>query len=379
MAGKELLAEVRVDIDRVDGQIMELFKERMKLAEEVASIKSEHNLSMMDENRENEKVESVVGLIDPDLRGEVSVFMRTLMALSRSRQRKKLFGNPAEFYFPVSGTPKTGDIKVAFQGVPGAWGEEAALQLFSKAELDPFNTFEDVFQAVKDKKADYGIVPIENSQTGGIGEVHDLLRKYGCYIIGQTWVAALQCLMALPGAELSDIREVFSHPEGLKQCDKFLRGRAWDLTACRNTAVAAEMVATKGDKRYAAIGSRRAAQLNGLAILAPDIVTDPNNKTRFIVISDIPEYDDTCDTVSVIFRTANRSGALVDALFPLVSGNINMKRLESRPMSDRKYCFFCDLEGNMSDENLIQALRQVSASSGYLEILGCYHENTKKR
>lgn len=379
MSGKELLDDIRKEINSVDAQILKLFDERMKLAEEVAAIKSENNLSMMDAGRENEIVKSAVEKVDADMRGETSVFMRTLMALSRSRQRKKLFGGPAEFYFPASSQPKTGDIKVCYQGVPGAWGEEAALQLFSTAELVQMNTFEDVFMAIRDKKAAYGVVPIENSQTGGIGEVHDLLRKYGCYIVGQTWVTALQCLMAIPGAELSDIREVFSHPEGLKQCDKFLRGRAWDLTACRNTAVAAELVATKGEKRYAAIGSRRAAQLNGLSILAPDIVTDPGNKTRFIVISDAPEYDGTCDTVSIIFRTAHRSGALVDALFPFASGDINMKRLESRPTEDRKYCFFCDLEGNMEDEELVQALRQVAANSGYLEILGCYKENTEQR
>ena len=241
-------------------------------------------------------------------------------------------------------------------------------------------TFEDVFIAVKDKKTTYGVVPIENSQTGGIGEVHDLLRKYGCYIVGQTWVAVEHCLMAAPGTGLDDVREVFSHPEGFKQCSKFLRGRAWDLTACRNTAVAAEQVAKRGENRYAAIGSARAAQLNGLSVLVRDIAGDSSNRTRFILIAAAPEYDESCNVVSVIFRTAHRSGALCDVLLPFLSEGINMSRLESRPTNESgKYCFFCDLEGSVTDEHMQSALRQAASCSGYLDVLGRYRKETEKR
>lgn len=379
MPNNEKLTAIRKEIDAVDSEILKLFARRMDLSDDIAVVKSENNISLMDTDREESIVKSAAEAVDSSYKGEAMTFMRSLIGLSKSRQRKKLFGKADEYYFPASRAPLQGDIGVAFQGVPGAWGEIACMQVFNNAKLIANENFEDVFVAVKDKQAAYGVVPIENSQTGGIGEVYDLLRKYGCYIVGQTWVHAQHCLMAVPGASIEDVREVFSHAEGFKQCSKFLRGRAWDLTICRNTAVAAEMVALKNEKRYAAIGSRRAAELNGLSILAPDIVTDENNRTRFIVISDTPEYDEACDTVSVIFRTAHRSGALVDVLFPLLAENLNMKRLESRPVSGGKYCFFCDIEGNVKDESIENALQQAAACSGYLEVLGCYPEDTKIR
>ncbi len=380
MATKEKLGAVRAQIDTIDTQLIELFNQRMQLADEAAKIKSEGNISLLDEKRETEIVEKAVAEVADDLKGETAAFFRALMGLSKSRQRKFLYGTSEEYFFPAPEQPQGGDVKVAFQGVPGAWGELAALQLFKTPELCMQEGFEDVFIAVKDKQTAYGVVPIENSQTGGIGEVHDLLRKYGCYIVGQTWVGVEHCLMAEPGTQLDDVREVFSHPEGFKQCRKFLRGRAWDLTACRNTAVAAEKVAKRAEKRYAAIGSARAAQLNGLSVLARDIADDSSNRTRFILIAAAPEYDENCNVVSVIFRTAHRAGALCDVLLPFLSEGINMSRLESRPTNESgKYCFFCDLEGNMSDERMQSALRQASSCSGYLDVLGCYRKDTEKR
>ncbi len=379
MAENEKLAAVRSEIDKIDEKLIGLFSQRMALADQVAEIKSECNISLVDSRREDQVVNSAVSRVDGKLAGEAATFMRSIMGLSKSRQRLKLYGSSDEYYFPEPGQPMNGSVKVGFQGVRGAWGEQACLQLFRSAELQNMTDFEDVFAAVKDRQVDYGVVPIENSQTGGIGDVHDLLRKYGCYIIGQTWVTVMQCLMALPGARLDNIRQVFSHPEGFKQCSKYLRGRGWEQTACRNTAVAAQMVAQGGNKKLAAIGSRRAAELNGLAILAPDIVNDLTNKTRFILISGTPEYDDSCDTVSLIFRTAHRSGALMDALFPIVSENINIKRLESRPVGDGKYCFYCDIEGSVMDEHVQNALRQLSACCSYLDVLGCYKEETEQR
>lgn len=377
--GNESLKDIRVKIDAIDKQMMELFKQRMELSEDVAIIKRDNNISLIDPTREAQVIEAAVEITGRELKGETIALVRSLMGLSKSWQRKVLYNETAEYFFPDPQPPVTENVTVAYQGVPGAWGEQAAMQLFSHAPLEALETFEDVFIAVKDKKAVYGVVPIENSRTGGIGEVYDLLRKYGCYIVGQTWVSIQQCLMAIPGTKLEDVREVFSHPQGFLQSRDFLRGRAWDLTACRNTSVGATMVAEKQEKRYAAIGSKRAAQLNGLAVLAPNIATDEHNKTRFIVIANAPEYDETSDTVSVIFRTAHRSGALCDVLFPLMAEGVNMKRLESRPIADGKYIFFCDLDGNINDGNVHEALRQASACCGYLEVLGCYNDSTKQR
>ena len=376
---KESLKDIRVKIDAVDKQMMELFKERMALSQEVALIKRDNNISLIDPTREAQVIEAAIDITGQELKGETIALVKSLMGLSKSWQRKVLYNENAEYYFPDPQPPVTENVTVAYQGVPGAWGEQAAMQLFSSVPFEALETFEDVFIAVKDRKATYGVVPIENSRTGGIGEVYDLLRKYGCYIVGQTWVNIQQCLMGLPGTKLEDIREVFSHPQGFLQSRDFLRGRSWDLTACRNTSVGASMVVEKQNKRYAAIGSKRAAQLNGLSVLAPNIATDEHNKTRFIVIANAPEYDKNCDTVSVIFRTAHKAGALCDVLFPLMAEGVNMKRLESRPIADERYVFFCDLAGNIFDGNMHEALRQASACCGYLEVLGCYNDNTPQR
>ncbi|MDD3430009.1 MAG: prephenate dehydratase domain-containing protein [Oscillospiraceae bacterium] len=372
------LDAVREKIDAIDKQMLSLFEQRMQISNQVADIKSKSNISLVDEKRETAIVERAVADMPAQLKGETTVFLRSLMGLSKSRQRKCLYGAQEELLMPKAAAAVTQDIQVAYQGVPGAWGEQAALQAFPNAQRSNMETFEDVFIAVKDKKVHYGVLPVENSQSGAIGEVYDLLRKYGCYIVGQTWVPVHHCLMGVQGAQTEDVREVFSHPEGFKQCSKFLRGRAWDLTACRNTAVAAEKVAKLAEKRYAAIGSPRAAQLNGLQILAKDIVSDDSNKTRFIVIADAPQYTQESDTVSLIFRTAHRSGALCDVLFAFMSENINITRIESRPVADGKYCFFVDAEGNVEDPHMASALQQASACCGFLEVLGCYTTESKK-
>ncbi len=376
MDAKEKLKKVREKLDILDDELLELFEKRMQLSDEVAAIKQEGNIAMTDEAREQIVVDRAVGMVDAQYKGETTAFVRSVMGLSKMRQRKLLFDIAEdEPLLPPSRTHITDNVRIAYQGLPGAWGEIAAMQYFGDAPREGVERFEDVFKAVKEKKVSYGLVPIENSRTGAIGEVYDLLRNYGCYIIGQTWVQAKQCLLALPGTKLEDIREVFSHPEGFKQCNTFLKKFAWDLTACRNTAVAAQMVKERDNKRFAAIGSRRAAQFNGLEVLMPDIMDDDKNQTRFIVIADAPEYDESSDTVSVIFRTAHRSGALCDVLFPLMAGEVNLTRIESRPMSGGRYCFFTDVRGNIADEHLSTALRHAGSVCGYMEILGCYKEN----
>ena len=378
--GKEQLNDVREKINRIDEQMIALLHERQGLADEVAKIKRENNISLVDPARETEIVNKVAALVPAEEKADAMIFQRMVMGLSKSRQRMRLFGRAEEYSFPAPQAAKTETPTVAFQGVRGAWAELAANRLFADAVLTNMESWDDVFRAVSDGDADYGVLPIENSQTGGIGEVYDLLRKYGCYIVGQTWVNIEHCLMGVPGTKLSDVREVFSHPEGFKQCRNFLRGKAWDLTGCRNTAVAAERVASENSSRYAAIGAERAAELNGLSVLARDIVSDPSNRTRFILVAALPEYDASCDTVSVIFRTAHRSGALCDVLFPLLAEGINMTRLESRPTGEKgKYCFFCDIDGHIDDQAVRSAFRQIGACCDYLEILGCYRQDTPQR
>lgn len=273
---------------------------------------------------------------------------------------------------PTPVVPATEAVTCAYQGVPGAWSEQAARCLYPDATHTALQNFEDVFVAVKEGKADYGVVPIENSKSGAIGENYDLLRKYGCYIVGRTTVSIKQNLVGLPAAEISDVREVLSHPEALKQCSRYLRDRPWEQMSCRNTAVAARQVLDSNDLGKTAISSKYAAELYGLKVLAPDIMDADDNQTSFVVIADHPEYDLTSNLISVTFSTKHQSGALCKVLMALVVGDLNLLRIESRPAPGGNYRFFADIEGNIENAQVISTLRQASFASESFEVLGCY-------
>ena len=371
MDWKEQLGELRVEIDAVDKQLMPLFAARMDIARRVAQIKGAHNLSIRDDAREQQVVDRAADLVEESLRGEAALLMRSLMALSRGLQNRILFSGTTPL-IPAPRTPHTENLVCAYQGVPGAWSEQALTKLFPTAQKQATEFFEDVFLAVKEKKAHYGIVPIENSKTGAIGETYDLLRKYGCFVVGRTWIDIHHCLLAPQGTALADVREVFSHPEGFRQCAKFLHGHPWDLTSCRNTAVAAQMASQAGNGRTAAIGSRRAGELNGLQVLAPDIMDAADNQTSFVVIAAEPEYDTASDLITLTFSTQHRSGALCETLLPFMAAGLNLMRIESRPAGNGTYRFFAEIQGNIMEETVVSTLRSAAETCSYFEILGCY-------
>jgi chorismate mutase/prephenate dehydratase len=389
MSSKEQLDGLRKRIDEIDEKMVPLFRERMEISLEVADLKISDNMPIQDARREQEVVDHALSILgglgeagkageagenSKNLRTEVSLLMRSIIALSREYQRGRTFHSEMPL-LPPAREPMRQKARCAFQGVPGAWSEQALIKLFPDASRQHVEFFEDVFLAVKDKRADYGVVAIENSQTGAIGETYDLLRKYGCFIVGRTWIDIQQCLLAKAGATLSDIREVLSHPEGFRQCSRFLHGRAWDLTACRNTAVAAEAASAAEDGRMAAIGSRRAAELNGLNVLAPDIMDSTANRTSFVVIATEPEYSEKSDLISITFSTEHRAGALCETLMPFMAQGINLMRIESRPATPGKYRFFAELKGNIMDVDILSTLRQAAATCEYFEVIGCY-DNT---
>lgn len=368
----EKLKSLRAEIDKIDKDLISLFEKRMEIVENVAEAKKSNNISLTDEARENEVVKNALNNLKGDFKGEAEIFVKSLIAVSKIRQRQLLHGD-SEISFPPSGLAAGENSKVVYQGIAGAWGEEAGKKLFPKAKIYNLEeSFESIFKEVKEKRAAYGIVPIENSHTGAIGEVYDLLGKYGCFIVGQEWIDVKQCLMVNLDTHIEDIREVFSHPEGFKQCSDFLNKKAWDLTSCKNTAIAAKLVADKKEKRFAAIGSINAAKIYGLKALDINITNDAANKTRFIAICDVPIYTAKSDTVSLKIITAHKSGALLNALFPFNAHNVNLKRIESRPIYGGKYGFFIDIEGNIDNENIKKALKMAENECSYLEILGCY-------
>jgi chorismate mutase/prephenate dehydratase len=371
MTGKEQLEVLRKQINEIDGKLIALFQERMYIAKETGEIKGMNNLAITDEAREQQVVNQAVALAGDDLKGEASMFMRSVIAISKEQQRKSLFPTDAPS-LPPPRKPIRDHVVCAYRGIPGGWSEEALIKLFPEAGRLQTDLNEDVFLAVKDNRAHYGIAAIENSKTGAIGETYDLLRKYGCFIVGRTVINIQDCLLAREGVELSDIREVYSHPYGFRDCTNFLRGRAWDLNTCHNMSESAGFAAAEKSGRAAAIGSRRIAELNGLQVLALNIMNSDSNKTSFVVISPEPEYDAGDDLISVTFSTQHRSGALCETLLPFMAGGINLTRIESRPGGLDQYRFFAEIQGNILDENTIAVLRYAAAASEYFEVIGCY-------
>lgn len=365
----ELLSGLRGQIDDIDAQILPLFEQRMRVAREVAKVKGSHNLMVLDNSREQQVVDRAVALVGEDLRGEAAQMIRTLMALSRAYQRNLLLREAPLLPAP---RPPVRRATCVYQGVSGAWSEQAAMQLFPEAARRPVEQFEDVFVAVKSGEGDYGVVPIENSQTGAIGITYDLLGRFGCYIVGRVGIDIRQCLLAPKGVKLAGIRQVYSHPEALGQCRSFLARHGWQQNASRNTAVAARLVADERDGHSAAIASRLAAELHGLEVLAPDIMDTAGNRTSFVVVAPQPEYDERSDTISVTFRTKHRSGALCESLLPFMAQNLDLDRIESRPAPGGEYRFFADIQGNILDSGTALALRRAAAASESFEVLGCY-------
>lgn len=368
---KDQLDTARREIDTTDNEILSLFVRRMNLVDRVADIKKDGNLSIVDEGREKAVLQNAAQKVEPDLQNDARMLMSSLIALSRQRQKKRLM-QAGKIAFPSSQINR--HTAVGYQGVTGAWSEQAAITLYPDKELRGYGYFEDVFTAVRSGEIGWGVLPIENSQSGAIGEVYDLLRRYGCYIVGQVWVEARQCLLAKKGARLEDIREVLSHPEGFRQCHQFLKNRAWDKIPCNNTAVAAQTVAAREDIRAAAIGSRRAAEAYGLEVLQPDIMDNARNRTRFIAIAAAPYYTEESNTVSVTFSTAHKAGALCSVLETFMAAGVNLTRIESRPAGADKYRFFADLEANILTEQTENALGQAAALCEYFEVLGCYSQ-----
>ena len=373
MDPKEKLNQLRQQIDQLDKELIRLFHDRILLSDEVADVKVAGNLAISDLSREDQVLETALSRVDSGNQEETINFMRGVIAISKLRQNKRLLPE-GELYFPAASYITKEGATVAYQGITGAWGEEGSTLMFPQGTLCQTEYFEDVFTKVKSGAADFGVLPIENSQTGAIGEVYDLLRSHGCYIVGQVWIPVSHCLLANKDTTLDNIREVFSHPEGFRQCHRFLKGKHWELTASRNTATAARHVAEKNDLRSAAIGSRRAAEMHGLTVLAPDIIDDPYNKTRFIAIAAQPAYDESSDIVSITFSTAHKSGALCTVLQSFMLAGVNLSRIESRPSSGDKYRFFADLQANILEERITTALKQAAVSCDYFEILGCYKE-----
>ena len=264
--------------------------------------------------------------------------------------------------------------KVAFQGERGAFSEDAVVTFFGDVELFPSRYIGDVFEAVLKDNVDFGVVPVENSQAGSINDTYDLLLSYPLNIFGEIHLRISHCLMALLGESLDEIKVVYSHPQALAQCEEFLRKLRAEIMPTYDTAGSAKRIKESGLKGCAAVASKRAAQIYGLETLAEKIETNPNNYTRFFVISKKKAEATPKSKTSLVFSTKNIPGALYACLGAFATRNINLTKLESRPSRDKpwEYIFYVDFEGHIDDMVIQEALAGLKQKTNFIKILGSY-------
>lgn len=372
------LQTLRGQIDVIDREIADLFRQRMAVTHKVGEYKAAAGLPVLDRQREKQVLAAKAALVGDDLRADVTTLFETIMALSR-RQQQALVENGAwieghRAAWSICRTPVPMP-RVLYQGEPGAYAQEAADRFFGKnCTMKNAPLWEDIFIALRDGEADYGVLPIENSSTGAINQVYDLLAKYGAYIVGEQTIRVEHCLMAPPGACLDDIELVCSHEQGLFQCEAFLKGRRWEQKVMPNTAAAAKWVADSGNITRAAIGSAHAAALYDLSILARGINTNRENFTRFVIVSPLPELRDGRNKISAMFTIAHESGTLHRIMTVFATGGLNMMKLESRPIPGKswEYRFFVDFSGDLAAYGMDSILREMSQCAETLRILGNY-------
>ena len=265
--------------------------------------------------------------------------------------------------------------RAAFVGRVGTFSHKACLQYFgSAAEAVPLPTFQSIFEAVKAGQVDYGIVPIENSLSGSIHENFDLLREYDLRIIGDVTIRIMQNLLAKPGTDITAIRRVLSHPQGFEQCRQFLSQHQWEHVAVGDTAGAAERVSASEETGDAAIANLAAAEHFGLVALAEGIEDNPRNFTRFVVIGREPIEDRKAAKTSLICSARNEPGALFAILRVFADNQVNMTKLESRPIPGEpwRYMFYIDLEADLEVPELAAVRAAITERCDYFKILGCY-------
>jgi chorismate mutase/prephenate dehydratase len=266
-------------------------------------------------------------------------------------------------------------VKVAFQGEIGAYSESAIYEFFgSAAQPIPCKRFSDVFKSVESNEVDFGVVPIENSIEGSVTQVYDLFLEYDLKVYGEVVLKIAHCLIANPGTRLDSIKVIFSHPQALGQCRNFLEKLGCELISTYDTAGSVKMIKEGNMVDAAAIASERAAKIYGMSILAKDISDNPNNYTRFFILSKFDAPPTGNDKTSIIFSTRHVPGALYRALGEFALRGINLTKIESRPTRQRpwEYNFYLDFEGHRTEPRCAEALEGLKSNAIFVKILGSY-------
>ncbi len=378
----EDLSKIREKINKIDNQIIELWKERMETCLAVAQYKKENNLPVLDAKRERELLERVAGVAGEDLDVYSRVLYDTIMTISRSYQTKYLYRTGKLTTKIKTALEKTENLfpqkaMVACQGVEGAYSELACKKLFKYPTVSYFKTWYDVVNAVEKGLCKYGVLPIENSTAGSVNGVYDLMAEHNFYIVKSYRLKINHCLLGNKGATLEGIKEIYSHEQAINQCSEFLRNHSdIKVNVCENTAVASKLVAESGRTDVAAISSENCRDLYSMTLISDDIQNKDNNYTRFICISKDLEIYPGADKTSFVLTLPHEPGSLYHTLARFYALGINVVKLESRPMQNKdfEFMFYFDMSVSVYDKSFYESLEQLSDECEYFNYLGSYTE-----
>ena len=327
-------------------------------------------------DREDKVIKKNISYLkDKDYELFLKNYYTNIMYLSRLIQNKII--NKKEFKFKdIVPKVKYENYRIGYQGVSGSFSEEA-MNIYFKETISSkhYSNFEDLFIALKGNEIDYAIIPVENSSTGGITKVYDLLNKYDFYIVGEECIKINQNLVGIKGSKIEDIKEVYSHPQGFEQSSEFFtQYNKLKLIPYSNTAISAKLVSELNDKSKAAIASDKAAKIYNLDIIKENINDIEDNYTKFAIIGKDLELNSNCNKSSMIFSIEHEVGSLYNILGYFARHNINLTKIESRPIKNTpwKYLFYVDIEGNINDLNVRDSIEIVKEECEYFKFLGSY-------
>lgn len=373
------ILELRKQLDEIDEELVALFEKRMRISGQVAEYKISTGKPVIDRQREEQKKAMVRGFASNgfNARGVEELFGQ-IMAISRKLQyqmlQEKGMLKKANF-IPVKALCEDRP-RIVFQGMEGAYSQ-AAMDTYFGGNSDNFHvdTFREAMFAIEEGRADFAVLPIENSTAGVVDEIYDLLVEFENYIVGEQIIQISHALLGLSGSDIGQIKEVYSHPQALMQCAGYLREHAsWQQISCQNTAMAAKKILDEQDISKAAIASLYASKVYGLSVLDEDISDENENSTRFIIVAGRKIYREDAGKISICFEVPHAAGSLYHILSHFIYNGLNMTKIESRPIKDRnwEYRFFVDFEGNLSDMAVKNALAGLREEARYLKILGNY-------
>lgn len=376
------LPEVRKDLDSIDSQMIDLSLQRMKLADEVADYKAKNHLPILDREREREKLARVANSVPMEFRNYAQVLEGLLMEAARAREYEDIgtMSNVgSQIYEAIKHEPKLFPQRanVACQGVEGAYSQIATDRIFKHPTIAYFDSFEGVFRAVEEGFSQFGVLPVENSTAGTVNQVYDLMMEHHFSIVRSTRIKIDHNVLAKPGTEMDQIKDIYSHEQAIRQCHRFLIEHPYiKVHAVENTAIAARMVAESDRDDVAALSSRACAELYNLNILMHSVQDTGNNFTRFACITkDLTIYPGA-DRTSLMLIVNHEPGALYKVLSRFYALDINLVKLESRPIPDRdfEFMFYFDIECPAEAPEFATLINSLGDVCEEFRYLGSYRE-----